>query len=85
MDALIVFIIMLLSAVGWHFAVKNYVKAILGSTLTIVLLFQVAVIISAGYFDPFFTIALTALALLNAFIAIIIGIPFLLSRKNRRH
>jgi multidrug efflux pump subunit AcrB len=86
MDAVIVFaLIILFSAIAWHYAVKRYGMAVLGSTLTIVLLFQIAVIISTGYFDPFFTIALTALAVLTALITSIIGIPFLLSRKNRNH
>jgi len=75
-------IIMLCTAVGWHYAMHKYFAAVVGSVLTSVVLFQLAVIISVGYFDPFFMAALSVLAVVAAFVSLIIGIPFLLSRKK---
>lgn len=78
-------IIMLVNAVVWHYAVRRYIAAVFGSTLTIILIFQLAVIGSVGYFDPFFMVALTVLAIAAVFIGLVIGIPFLLSRKKHEH
>ena len=77
-------IIMLFIAVGWHYAVHKYFAAIFGSVLSSVVLFQLAVIITVGYFDPFFMAALSVLAVVATFISLIIGIPFLLSRKKKK-
>ncbi|MDX1286055.1 MAG: hypothetical protein R3182_13630 [Draconibacterium sp.] len=86
MDAAIAFIIITLaSAIGWHYSVKSYTKAVVGTTLTVILLFQISVIFSVGYFDPFFTAALAVLGVLAAIISIIIGIPFQLWKKNKPH
>ncbi len=76
--------IVLISAVGWHFAEKRYFFAVLGSTLTTIIVFQIAVLLSVGYFDPYYTLAMAVLGTLTAAISAVIGIPFLVFRKRKK-
>lgn len=86
MESAIAYIfIILLSAISWHYSVKGFGKAVVGSTLTVTVFFQLLVIFTAGYFDPFFTPALIFIAILTAIITSITGIPFILWRKHNNH
>ena len=68
------------SAVGWHMVVRRFGYAVLGAAGTATVLFQVAAYIHVGYLDPFFPIAVVISAILASGVAVIIGIPF----KSRR-
>ncbi len=59
-----------------HFLIKNYKKAIIVSSISSAVLFQVAVYIQLGYLDPFFMIAMVITGVITALISAVIGIPF---------
>lgn len=71
-----------LSAIGWHLIVKRFVLALLGATLTTVILFQVANYIHLGYLDPFFIIAMITSGAGALVISAVVGVPFLALRKK---
>ncbi|MFA5633033.1 MAG: hypothetical protein WC997_16115 [Porticoccaceae bacterium] len=69
------------SGLVWHWFVTVYPTAVIGSTVTTVVTFQIAAYLHAGYVDPFFPIAVITSSFVAAVIASLIG---LLIRARRR-
>ena len=75
--------IAIISAIGWHIMVKRYVYAILGATLTTVIIFQTANYIHLGYLDPFFVIAMVVSGIGAFIISSIVGAPLITIRRKQ--
>ena len=76
--------ISLIVSVVTHCIIKHYGKALLISGIISSVLFQIAGYIVMGYLDPFFIIALITGGIVAVCISVIVGIPFLLIRKNKK-
>jgi hypothetical protein len=81
MALLVFFAISIASALGWHRLVHSYSSAVLGATITTVLLFQLAVFLQLGYLDAFAPIAALVTAVAAAAVSAILGLPFRTRRK----
>jgi Na+/H+ antiporter NhaA len=71
------------SALAWHRLVTSYVRAVVGATITTVIVFQLAAYLHLGFLDPFFVIAAATSSVIAAVIALIVGLPFRARRKQR--
>ena len=69
-------------SLAWHWLVKNYKHAVIGSTVTTVILFQLAAVIHIGYIDPFIPIALVITGTITVIVASVIGLPFKAHREK---
>ena len=80
------FIILTTIALGlamvWHWLVAFYVPAVIGSTITTVLAFQVATYFHVGYLDSFFLVAVVTSSIMAAVIALVVGLPFRARRRS---
>ena len=65
-----------------HALIKRISLAILIAAITTAITFQIIVYFLAGYLDPFFPIALLTTFALAFLIALLIGIPFKIWRRN---
>ena len=63
-------------SLAWHWFVKNYNSAVIGATVTTVIMFQVVAAIYVGYVDPFIIIAMIVSGAITVIVAAIVGIPF---------
>lgn len=70
------------AALVWHWFVPFYRPAVIGATITTVIVFQVAAYIHLGYLDPFFVVAIVTSSIVAAVIALLVGIPFRARRKS---
>jgi len=66
-------VIIIISAFIWHFIVKKFAIAVIGATITSVLLFQVAAYLHAGYIDPFAVIAMLTSGFISLAASLLIG------------
>jgi hypothetical protein len=66
-------IITITSAAIWHSFVTDYILAVLGATVSSVIVFQVVAFIYAGFLDPFFIIAMITTGIVSFIIALVIG------------
>ncbi len=71
-------------SIFWHAFEKRYKRAIIGATITTVILFQAAAAIHIGNIDPFILVAMVTTGVLTAIIATIIGLPFKLHRRDHQ-
>ena len=65
-----------------HVLIKKISSAILVAAISTALVFQLIVFFLAGYLDPSFPVALITTFLLAFLIALIIGVPFKIWRRN---
>ena len=65
-----------------HVLIKKISSAILMAAISTALVFQLIVFFLAGYLDPSFPVALITTFLLAFLIALIIGVPFKIWRRN---
>ncbi len=65
-----------------HVLIKKISSAILMAAISTALVFQLIVFFLAGYLDPTFPVALITTFLLAFLIALIIGVPFKIWRRN---
>ncbi len=70
------------SGLVWHWLVTVYRVAVIGSTVTTVIAFQIAAYLHAGYIDPFFLVAVITSSFVAAGVASLIGLPFRARRKS---
>ncbi len=69
-------------AAVWHGFVKRYLAALIGATITTVIVFQVVNFLHLGYLDPFAAIAMVVSGLIALAISAVIGLPFRLLRQK---
>lgn len=74
--------ITLASALVWHRLVSSYGRAVMGSTITTAVAFQVAAYLHAGAVDPLFLIAVGTSSVVAAGVASLVGLPFRALRKS---
>ena len=65
-----------------HVLIKKISSAILLAAISTALIFQFVVYLLAGYLDPSFPAALITTFLIAFLIALIIGVPFKIWRRN---
>ena len=65
-----------------HALIKKISSAILLAAISTALIFQLVVYFLAGYLDPSFPVALITTFLMAFLIALIIGVPFKIWRRN---
>ncbi|WP_171088917.1 hypothetical protein [Usitatibacter rugosus] len=83
--AILVFLaIAIISATLWHRFVAGFGSAVLGATITTVVLFQAAAYVEAGHLDAFAGIAAVTTAVVAVVISIVIGLPFRARRKAEK-
>ena len=70
------------SAMGWHLLVRSFLLAIVLSTITAVVVFQVSAYIHVGYLDPFFPVAVITSSALCLIVSVVIGL-FVRSRRKK--
>jgi hypothetical protein len=73
-----------LVAVGSHWMIRRYLLASIFAAMLESAAFQVVIYFKEGHLDPFFLFALGFGALVALGIAAIVGIPFMLVRRNRK-
>ncbi len=66
----------------WHHFVRAYVVAVLGATVSAVVLFQAAAFVQLGYLDPFFLIAMATSSVVAGVVSAAIGLPYRARRKK---
>jgi hypothetical protein len=82
---IIVFITMaLLSAILFHYIMNGFWISSILSALVASLLFQVVGYFVLGYLDPFFIIAFVISLAVSFTISLIVGLPFAITKKNRK-
>lgn len=81
---LIFITITLISSIIWHLYNLSFDKAVVGATVTSVVIFQVIAYLQSDCVDPFFWIAVAMSALYSCVIAIGVGVVFGLFRKKTR-
>ena len=65
-----------------HVLIKKISSAILLAAISTALIFQLVVYFLAGYLEPSFPVALITTFLIAFLIALIIGVPFKIWRRN---
>ena len=71
---LIIFIfIAIASSITWNILEKEYSTVLIKSTLTTVVLFQIAVYINLGHLDPYFIVAMITTGILALVISVVIS------------
>lgn len=65
-----------------HVLIKKISSAVLLAAISTALIFQLVVYFLAGYLDPSFPVALITTFLMAFLIALIIGVPFKIWRRN---
>ena len=75
--------ISILIATGFHYKLKNPIVAIVLSTFSASIAFQVIAYIDLGYLDPFFIIAFGFSSGITFLISLLVGIPFTYYRRKR--
>ena len=74
---LIIFIVIaIVSSISWNMLEKKYSTLFIKSTLTTVVLFQVAVYINLGHLDPYFIIAMITTGILALVISVAVSFIF---------
>ena len=81
---LALFTVALLSAAGWHLALRSFPAATLLATATAVVLFQVVAYAHLGYLDPFFMVAVATSSVVCLVVALLVGWLFLVIRRRRK-
>ena len=81
MGLLLFFFVALISGVLWHHLVPRYSIAVVGATLSAVILFQCIVFLQLGYLDPFFPIAAVTTGGMALIVSLLVGLPI---RARRR-
>ena len=79
---LIIVSITVLSSVIWHYFLKVFKTALIGSTITTVLLIQIISYIELGYLDSFFIIAMFTTSVMALIVSSIVGLLFERYRKQ---
>ena len=75
-------VISIISATIWHTFLIRFSIAILGAAITAAFAFQFFSYIKFGYLDPFFVISIFTTTIAAFVIAIFVGLPFRVWRKN---
>ena len=73
----------ILSALVYHFKVRNYLAASALAAITASVLFQIIGFFVEGYLDPFFIVAAIVGGVVAFVIAIVVGIPVSYFQKKR--
>ncbi|MEE9574846.1 MAG: hypothetical protein V3W03_01970 [Gammaproteobacteria bacterium] len=82
-EGIIIFSILVVAvSIISHVLIKKISSAILVAAISTTLVFQLIVFFLAGYLDPSFPVALITNFLLAFLIALIIGVPFKIWRRN---
>jgi len=82
MSILVFLVLAILSSTLSHYLLKTYVPAAVVSAFITAITFQIVSYLVDGYVDPLFIIAVVVTWLLSFGISLLIGIPFLLERRN---
>ena len=72
---IIFFAIAMGSALVWHWFVPGYLPAVVGASVTTVVVFQAVAYLELGYLDPFFLVALATSSVMATVVALFIGVP----------
>lgn len=80
---LILSVMIVISSLAWHELLNSYVVAIICSSVTAVVAFQIANYFHLGYIDPFFLIAIAVSGVISAFASAIIGVVYRVVRKKK--
>ena len=79
---IIFFIVAVAVSIISHVLIKKISSAILWAAISTVLIFQLVMYFLAGYLDPSFPVVLITTFLIAFLIALIIGVPFNIWRRN---
>ena len=80
--AIIFFILAVAVSTISHVLIKKISSAILWAAISTAMIFQFIVYFLAGFLDPSFPVALISSFLIAFFIALIIGVPFKIWRRD---
>ena len=81
MGLFVLILLAVVSGVLWHYLVRNYALAVVGATVSTVVVFQVIAFLQLGYLDPFFLIAAVTSGGLALVVTLLVGLPV---RARRR-
>jgi hypothetical protein len=80
---LLLLAIAIVSAALWHWWVPVFIVAVVGATITSIVLFQIESYLELGYLDSFFEVAIVTSGAIALPIAVLIGLPFRVQRKRQ--
>lgn len=80
---LVLLSVSVVSAVAWHWRVARYPRAAVGGASTAAAAFQVLAALHAGYFDPFWPIALVISFFPALIVSLLVGLPWRARHESR--
>jgi hypothetical protein len=74
-----------LAALIFHWRIRDYTRASCGAALVTTIAFQVVGFVYLGRLDAFFLVALVTGGVLGLTVALIVGLPFLITRRKAKN
>jgi len=74
-----------LAALIFHWRISDYMRASCGAALVTTIAFQVIGFVYLGRLDAFFLVALVTGGVLGLTVALIVGLPFLITRRKAKN
>ena len=84
MGLFVLILLAVVSGVLWHYLVPNYALAVVGATVSTIVVFQVIAFLQLGQLDPFLLIAAVTSGGLALVVACLVGLPVYARRSAAR-